>query len=87
MLDSQDTVDDAELAEASCPCGNEAFNVAAGIAFCAESDDVRWVYAGLRCVRDGVLGRRSPVGPLRTDERQAGPDRAPEEDPGTPGVA
>ena len=27
MLDSQDTVDDAELAEASCPCANKAFNV------------------------------------------------------------
>lgn len=56
MLDSGDTVEDADLEEAACPCGNESFDVAVGFALGDGGQDLRWVYVGLRCVRDGVLG-------------------------------
>ena len=69
MLDSADHLDPAELGDAACPCGNESFNVAIG--FARQGDDVRWVYVGLRCTRDGVLGSYAdwtidylPSGPL-----------------------
>lgn len=56
LLDSAETVDAADLEEAACPCGNEKFNVAVGFAVYDGGDNVRWVYVGLRCTRDGVLG-------------------------------
>jgi len=56
LLDSGETKDDAELEGAACPCGNETFNVAVGFAGYEGSNDVRWVYLGLRCTDDGVLG-------------------------------
>ena len=56
MLDSADHREDAALDDATCPCGGEAFDVVVGFAFYDGSDDVRWVYVGLRCVADGVLG-------------------------------
>lgn len=55
MLDSVDTIEEAELAAAACPCGGEEFNVAVGFSIDADQE-VRWVYLGLRCLRDGVLG-------------------------------
>jgi len=56
MLDSADYIQDAELTSAACPCGGGTFNVGVGFAFYDGDDDVRWVYIGLRCVVDGVLG-------------------------------
>lgn len=56
MLDSAETVEEAELGDAACPCGNATFQVAVGFAMYAGEQDVRWVYVGLRCLRDGVLG-------------------------------
>lgn len=55
VFDSEDTLDEAELDHATCPCGGETFNAAAGFAL-HDDGDIRWVYLGLRCVRDGVLG-------------------------------
>lgn len=54
MLDSAEYLDDAELGTAACPCGNETFNVAIG--FARRDDEVHWIYLGLRCTTDGVLG-------------------------------
>jgi hypothetical protein len=56
MLDSAEHADDAELDTATCPCGGEVFDAAVGFAHYADTGDVRWVYVGLRCVEDGVLG-------------------------------
>lgn len=55
MLDSAEFVEDADLGEAACPCGGEIFNVAGGFALRVDGE-VRWVYIGLRCVADGILG-------------------------------
>jgi hypothetical protein len=56
MLDSEECVEDATLEAAGCPCGGESFNVAVGFALREDPSDVKWIYLGLRCVRDGVLG-------------------------------
>jgi len=55
MLDSADVVDGVVPKNARCRCGGKSFNLAVG--FAPRGDvDVRWVYLGLRCTRDGVLG-------------------------------
>ena len=56
LLDSQEYLADAALESAACPCGGEVFNVAVGFALYDGSEDVRWVYLGLRRISDGVLG-------------------------------
>ena len=55
MLDSADVLDDADLGDATCPCGHEEFDVAVGFAL-GEDSEVRWVSVGLRCRNDGLLG-------------------------------
>ena len=55
MLDSQDTVDSADLGQAACPCGGERFEIAVGFAL-RDDDEIRWVYIALRCTADGTLG-------------------------------
>jgi ribosomal protein L37E len=55
MLDSADYVEDADLGPAECPCGGQAFNVAVGFAV-HDVGDPRWVYLGMRCAEDGLLG-------------------------------
>ena len=56
MLDSADHTDDADLEQAACPCGGATFNAGVGFAFYDDDADIRWVYVGLRCVADGILG-------------------------------
>jgi hypothetical protein len=56
MLGSREHVEGAALEPAACPCGGDSFNVAAGFAVREDPSDVKWVYLGLRCIRDGVLG-------------------------------
>lgn len=55
MLDSDETLADADLVDAACPCGNETFNAAVGFAH-THGGDISWVYLGLRCTADGGLG-------------------------------
>lgn len=55
MLDSADTIADAELGEAVCPCDGDRFEIAVGFALRADGE-VEWLYVGLRCVADGTLG-------------------------------
>jgi hypothetical protein len=55
VADSEDYLDEAELAECACPCGGEVFSAVVGFAM-TESGEVRWISVGLRCVADGVLG-------------------------------
>jgi hypothetical protein len=55
MLDSAEFADDADLGDAECPCGGDVFNVAVGFAF-RDDGDVRWIYLGLRCTKDGTMG-------------------------------
>lgn len=55
LLDSEEYWEDADPADASCPCGGEEFEV--GVGFSLRDDgDVRWVYIGGRCTSCGVLG-------------------------------
>src|SRR5215208_7161201 len=55
IADSADYWDDAEPADAQCPCGEETFEL--GVAFSLRDDgDVRWITVGARCIACGVLG-------------------------------
>ncbi len=42
---------DADMGECACPCGGEEFEITAGVALYAESEDVKWFYLGCRCVK------------------------------------
>lgn len=87
MLDSHEYVEDATLEPAGCPCGGESFNVAVGFAFREDPSDLKWIYVGLRCVRDSVLGclrgledRLQPLG--SSAERRLNETSAQAGDPG-----
>jgi hypothetical protein len=55
IADSSEFAADADLAECSCPCGGQTFNVGVGYAL-REDGEVRWISVGVRCVDDGTLG-------------------------------
>ncbi|HXH78028.1 hypothetical protein [Nocardioides sp.] len=55
IFDSADAAQDAELDDATCPCGSATFNVAGGFSL-RDDGDIDWVFVGLRCTTDGVLG-------------------------------
>ena len=52
--DSAAYMDDSEEEECACPCGGESFEISVGVALYAESDDVKWLYVGCRCVACGL---------------------------------
>ena len=56
LLKSEDYLDDADPGGVTCPCGADGSNVAVGFAQRSGSEEIRWVYLGLRCLSDGVLG-------------------------------
>lgn len=47
--DSADFLDEAEVEECACPCGEEAFEITIGVSLYPGSEDVRWLYVGCRC--------------------------------------
>ena len=53
--DSADYLDEAELAECECPCGEGTFEITAGVALYTESEDVKWLYLGCRCPGCGLV--------------------------------
>ena len=54
--DSEDYAEDAELEKATCVCGGNVFELCIGVALYRDSEDVRWLYLGLRCVACGITG-------------------------------
>jgi hypothetical protein len=52
--DSGDYLEDAELGEAECPCGGDEFEITAGLSLYKDSEDVKWLYIGCRCVKCGL---------------------------------
>jgi hypothetical protein len=49
MGDSAEYLEEAELDDAVCPCGEDLLELTVGVSLYAESDDVRWLYLGARC--------------------------------------
>ena len=47
--DSEDYLEDADLEECECPCGNNSLEVTAGVSLYPDSEDVKWLYLGCRC--------------------------------------
>jgi hypothetical protein len=56
MGDSAEYADEADLDFHSCVCEAEAFELLSGVALYDDSQDVRWVYLGCRCVACGLVG-------------------------------
>ncbi len=52
--DSDEYLEDAELEEGECPCGSGEFEITAGVALYQDSEDVKWLYIGCRCVKCGL---------------------------------
>jgi hypothetical protein len=52
--DSAEYLDEADEEECVCPCGQEAFEITVGVSLYADSDDVRWIYIGCRCISCGL---------------------------------
>jgi hypothetical protein len=47
-------MEEAEPTECECPCGSSVFEITVGVALYRESEDVRWLYVGCRCVECGL---------------------------------
>src|SRR5262249_42676683 len=57
MCDGADYIDEVqEWEEPACPCGGESFRVAVGVHLYENSEDVRWLYLGLRCAQCSLVG-------------------------------
>ena len=52
--DSDEYLQEAELEACGCPCGGEEFEITVGAHLYADSEDVKWVYIGCRCVACGL---------------------------------
>lgn len=52
--DSQEYLEDSNLEECACPCEAEEFEITCGIALYKNSEDVKWLYLGCRCVKCGL---------------------------------
>lgn len=56
MGDSDEYLEDAELEDHGCVCGEDVFEITVGVSLYDESDDVRWLYIGCRCTACGLTG-------------------------------
>jgi hypothetical protein len=56
IADSADFVDEAECEQSVCVCGETAFEITIGVSLYRESEDVRWLYVGCRCVACDLVG-------------------------------
>jgi hypothetical protein len=54
IADSEEYIEDAELEECECPCGCDVFEVTTGVALYQNSNDVKWLYVGCRCIGCGL---------------------------------
>ena len=52
--DSLEFLEDAELEECECPCGQSSFEITVGVALYFGSNDVKWLYLGCRCPHCGL---------------------------------
>lgn len=52
--DSSEFLEEAELEECACPCGNEEFEITVGVSLYNDSEDVKWLYLGCRCPKCGL---------------------------------
>jgi hypothetical protein len=54
--DSDEYLEDADLQASSCDCGESVFEITVGITLYDNSDDVRCLYIGCRCLSCGLTG-------------------------------
>jgi hypothetical protein len=56
MGDSEAYLEDADPEARECLCGADTFEITAGVALYAGSEDVKWLYIGCRCPACGLIG-------------------------------
>jgi hypothetical protein len=57
ICDSEEYWGETDPERCTCvECGSEAFNVGVGFSLYEDTEDVRWLYVGERCVTCGILG-------------------------------
>ncbi len=54
--DSEEYLQNANLEECDCHRGEAIFEITAGVSLYDNSEDVRWIYIGCRCVLCGLTG-------------------------------
>ena len=54
--DSEEYLEEAELQDHGCHCGEDALEITVGVSLYDGSDDVRWLYVGCRCPACGLTG-------------------------------
>ncbi|MCP4375338.1 MAG: hypothetical protein GY794_04075 [bacterium] len=54
--DSAEYLEDAELEECECTCGNNSFEITVGVSLYQDSEDVKWLYIGCRCPKCQLTG-------------------------------
>jgi hypothetical protein len=52
--DSDEYLEEADLADCACPCGIEELEITVGVSLYKHSEDVRWLYVGCRCPQCGL---------------------------------
>ena len=52
--DGDEYLEDAELEDYECPCGECLFEISVGVSLYRDSKDVRWLYIGCRCPSCGL---------------------------------
>jgi hypothetical protein len=56
MCDGEAYLADAELGQHECLCGKNHFEITVGVALYDQSQAVRWLYIGCRCITCGLTG-------------------------------
>ena len=56
IKDSKQYMQQENMNNNECVCGNATFNIAVALSFYSDTNDVRWVYVGGLCSSCGVLG-------------------------------
>lgn len=56
IADSEEYLEEAELQPSICICEEEEFEITVGLALYENSEDVRWLYLGCRCIKCGLVG-------------------------------
>ena len=56
IADSIDFLQDAKLETCECICGSKIFEITVGVSLYENSEDVKWLYVGCRCVNCELTG-------------------------------
>ena len=56
LCDSEEFAEEAEFEHWRCVCSSEVANIGVGFSLRKKDGEIRWLYAGCRCAKCGILG-------------------------------